>query len=111
IEGVVGLFLNTLALRVELPDDPSFRALLSRAREVVAEAFAHADLPFDKLVLELRPERRAARTPLFQALVAFQQPTVPALPPGSLAVTPIEIPSVAAQFDLVLHLVHRPVLS
>jgi len=110
-EGVVGLFLNTLALRVEAGDDPSFRTLLSRTREVVAEAFAHADVPFDKLVLELRPERRADQTPLFQVLLAFQQPTVPALPEGSLAVAPVEIHATVAKFDLVLHLVDGPVLA
>jgi amino acid adenylation domain-containing protein len=111
-EGVVGLFLNTLALRVELGDDPSFRTLLDRVREVVSEAFAHADVPFDKLVQELRPERRADRTPLFQVLLAFQPPAVPAsAAAGELAIAPVPIHAGLLKFDLVLHLMDGPAIA
>src|SRR6185436_14250940 len=74
IEGIIGFFVNLLPLRGNLSGDPGFRQLLERVREAAVEAFAHEDLPFEKLVEELRPDRRQQHNPLFSVLFALQQP-------------------------------------
>ena len=70
IEGVIGFFVNSLVLRLDLSGNPSFRELLRRVRKTALDAFANQDIPFEKLVHELRPDRNASHNPLFQ--VHFQ---------------------------------------
>ncbi|HVF62094.1 MAG TPA: amino acid adenylation domain-containing protein, partial [Thermoanaerobaculia bacterium] len=102
VEGLIGFFVNTLALRGDLRGDPAFAALLAGAAETTLEAYAHQDLPFEKLVEELRPERDLAHSPLFQVLLILQNAPEGALElPGlTLARLPIELGG--AKFDLTL---------
>jgi amino acid adenylation domain-containing protein len=106
-EELVGFFVNTLALRLDLSGDPTFRELLQRAREVTLGAYAHQDLPFEKLVEELQPERDLRRTPVFQVAFAYQN--MPShkleLPGLTLRSEPAE--SGNAKFDLMLYMWQR----
>jgi amino acid adenylation domain-containing protein len=100
VEGLIGFFVNTLALRTELSGSPSFLDLLKRVRTVALEAYAHQDMPFEQLVEQLQPERSMNRHPLFQ--VMFQLGNAPmgeASLPG-LALRAVETERVTTQFDL-----------
>jgi hypothetical protein len=105
LEGLIGCFLNTLVLRTDLSGNPSFRELLGRVREAALEAYAHQDLPFEKLVEELQPERDLSRTPLFQVLLVVQQAGQQEwkLPGLNLSVEPVQGGG-TAKFDLTLFL-------
>ncbi|HVT15951.1 MAG TPA: non-ribosomal peptide synthase/polyketide synthase [Thermoanaerobaculia bacterium] len=101
IERLIGFFANTLALRLDLAGDPPFGELADRARAVCLEAYVHQDLPFEKLVEEIAPVRRAGRTPLLQTLLVLQNAPLRLEIPG-LGVELLEIGTGTAKFDLVL---------
>ncbi len=107
-EALIGLFVNTLVLRVDLRGDPPFRELLRRVREIVVEAYDHQDLPFEKLVEELRPERTSIRTPLFNVMFVLQDPHQPSLDLPGLAVSPLEVHTGTAKFDLAVSVAPTP---
>lgn len=73
-EPLIGFFINHLVLRMDLSGNPSFRELLDRARRTTVEAYAHQELPFDRLVEEMRPERKSSHSPMFQVLLVMLPP-------------------------------------
>ncbi|HBL26799.1 MAG TPA: non-ribosomal peptide synthetase, partial [Acidobacteria bacterium] len=105
LEGLIGFFINTLVLRTGLADDPSFEALLARVRATTLGAYAHAEVPFEKLLEILALPRDPSRTPLFQALLVLQNtPELAAdLQPG-VRLSALPVASETADFDLALWL-------
>jgi amino acid adenylation domain-containing protein len=103
VEPLIGFFANTLVLRVDLREDPGFLDALDRVREMVLGALAHQDLPFEKLVEELQPERDLSHSPLFQAMLAFENRSAGFELPG-LEVAPAGGGTGSAKFDLSLFL-------
>ncbi|HEV8581217.1 MAG TPA: amino acid adenylation domain-containing protein [Thermoanaerobaculia bacterium] len=104
-EEILGFFVNQLALRGDLAGNPSFRELMARVRGVVLESYMHQDLPFDRLVEALNPDRRLNPAPLFQIKMNLHNvPRFPLALPG-LELEPLEVPREVAQLDLILNLV------
>lgn len=102
IEGLIGFFVNTLVLRADLRGNPSFTTLLARVRETALGAYAHQDLPFEKLVEELKPERNLSHTPLFQVIFALQNASLSETTFAGLRLTPLPIDTGAIKFDLMM---------
>src|SRR5215469_17764297 len=107
VEGLIGFFVNTLALRLKLDGAESVRDLLARARAAALGAYAHQAVPFEQVVDALHPARRLDASPLFQVMLVLQgdAPAVPAL--AGLAVEALSVPAVSAPFDLTLSLAER----
>jgi amino acid adenylation domain-containing protein len=104
LEGLIGFFVNTLVLRTELGGDPSLREVVARAWEATLGAQAHQDLPFDRLVEELQPERSFQHSPLFQVTFSLQNADPGELRLGGLAAVPLDPGGAEAKFDLGLEL-------
>jgi pristinamycin I synthase-3/4 len=104
IEGLIGFFVNTLVLRGDLTGEPSFGELIGRVRETALAAYAHQEVPFEKLVQELTPERSLSQTPLFQVMLALQNAPVESLEIRDLRLQPVSGSGTTAKFDLTLNL-------
>jgi amino acid adenylation domain-containing protein/non-ribosomal peptide synthase protein (TIGR01720 family) len=107
LERLVGMFVNTLVLRSRVSDEQTFTEFLAGVRDTVLDAFAHQDVPFERVVDEVQPERDTSRTPLFQAMVVLQnlRNQVPVLP--GLAVEELALPVTTASFDVSLDFLER----
>jgi len=103
-EGLIGFFVNTLVLRTQFAGEPGFRDVLGRVREAALEADAHQDLPFEKLVEELQPERSLSHAPLFQTLFVFQNTPQEEREMTGLRLSPLGVETGTAKFDLTLTL-------
>jgi non-ribosomal peptide synthetase component F len=107
-ESLIGFFVNQLALRTDLSSEPTFRELVRRVQRVTLDAYAHQELPFDRLVQSLRPERNLNLNPLFQVKVVFQNVPIPAAKVSELIMTPLHRDELTAQFDLMLFFWETP---
>ncbi len=104
IESLIGFFVNTLVLRGDLRGDPTFEELLARVREDCLDAYAHQDLPFEKLVEELRPERDLSRNPVVQVMFALQNVPASDVHLKGVSIRSRDVSRGAAQVDLALFL-------
>jgi amino acid adenylation domain-containing protein len=102
IEALIGVFINTLLLRGDLSGDSKFTELLARVRKTALEAYEHQDLPFEKLVEELNPERDPSRNPLFQVMFVLQNTPINLPTLAGPGMSPVELGTETAKFDLTL---------
>ncbi len=100
IEPLIGFFVNSLVLRGDLAGDPAFAELVGRSRRAALEAYAHQDLPFERLVEELRPDRRLAHNPLFQVMFAVQNAPMRAIELPGITFSALDFEFPATRFDL-----------
>ena len=102
LESLIGFFVNTLPLRIDLSGQPSSLNLIERIKKTVLGAFAHQDLPFDQLVEELKPERNLSYTPVFQAMFVMQNAPTAELTFDDLALEMITTETLVSKFDITL---------
>lgn len=107
-DGLVGFFVNSVALRVDASDNPTFRQLVGSCRETTLEALNNQDVPFERVVAAIGPERHPGRNPLFQVELGYQESIAAELRLGSTSVEPIAEMSQGAQFDLSFSLTFDP---
>ena len=108
LEELIGFFANTLALRADLSGNPTFRELLSKVKEVALGAYANQDMPFEKLVEELRPERSLSHNPIFQVLFSLQNAAGRTFQLKGLELSQLDSHSGMAKFDLSLFMQEGP---
>lgn len=104
LEGLIGFFVNTLVLRTNFAGNPSFREILQRTRKVCLEAFDHQELPFEKLIQEMQPERNLNRQTLFQNWFQLDDNPIENLEISGMKLSPFEVDTIATDFDLYLSL-------
>ncbi|HSU54720.1 MAG TPA: MupA/Atu3671 family FMN-dependent luciferase-like monooxygenase, partial [Candidatus Dormibacteraeota bacterium] len=104
VEPLIGSFMNTLPLRIDLSGDPAFSELLHRVRRMALEAYAHQDLPFEKLVAQIQPVRDLGYSPIFQAMFILQNTPMPSDQAGALRFAAVDTDAGSAKLDLTLNL-------
>ena len=102
-DGLIGFFINALALRTDLSGNPTFLELLKRVREVCLDAYTHQDLPFERVVEEINPQRDLSRNPLFQVMFNMADTSERTLTLPGCTVTKLSSTDPSAKFDVVLH--------
>lgn len=102
-ERLVGCFVNTLVMRLDLSGDPTLQELIEQARRVAVEAYSHQELPFEQLVDALEVDRDASRSPLFDVMFVYQNQPAAVLDLGKLGLEPYPVGTAAAKFDLTLY--------
>ncbi|MBS1808496.1 MAG: amino acid adenylation domain-containing protein [Acidobacteria bacterium] len=107
-ENLIGFFANVLVMRTDVTGNPSFRELLKRTKDTVLGAFSHQEVPFEKLVAELRPERSLSYNPIFQTAFALQNESAAELKIPGLQLQPVKLGSMTAKFDLLMSLCEVP---
>jgi alpha-ketoglutarate-dependent taurine dioxygenase len=107
IEEVIGFFVNQLALRADLSGNPSFRKILGRVREAALSAYSNQDLPFDRIVEELQPERSLSHPPIFQILFVVQNFQAPEFELPGLKVEIVQTEETASRYDLVVVVIEK----
>ncbi|MGI9290684.1 MAG: non-ribosomal peptide synthase/polyketide synthase [Gammaproteobacteria bacterium] len=108
IEGLIGFFVNTLAMRTDLEGNPTFPELMQRVKRSAMGAYGHQELPFEKLVEEIRPDRDTSHSPIFQTLFVLQENLSDHIEFQDLKVTPLDFELGSAKFDLSLFMVEFP---
>ncbi len=108
IEELIGFFVNTIVLRTDLSGNPTFRELIQRVRSIALGAYAHQDLPFEKLVEEVQPERSLSHNPIFQVLFTLQNAPRSEFKLPGLDLRSIDIHTGTSKFDLGLFVVEKP---
>jgi amino acid adenylation domain-containing protein len=105
VESLIGMFVNMIVLRADLTGDPTFNEFLSRVQSNVLEALAHQEMPFEKLVEELQPQRSASHSPIIQVMFAFQDELSDNLQLPGIAIAPFTLDTGTAKFDLTFTIV------
>ncbi|NJK50531.1 condensation protein [Candidatus Gracilibacteria bacterium] len=107
-EDLIGFFINQLVLRANLSGNPTFQDFLMQVRQITLDAYAHQDLPFDKLVEALNPERKLSRSPLFQIKFVLQNTPIPSLELSALSVSVLdEVDNGTATLDLFIAIIEQ----
>ena len=102
VEGLIGLFINTLVLRTDFSGEPTFKEVLQRVRETALSAYTHQDVPFEKLVEDLHPQRDQSRSPLFQVMFVLQNVPMRSRDLAGVKMTSVTMESETSKFDLTL---------
>src|SRR5262249_28038006 len=108
IQRLIGLFVNMLAVRADLAGRPAFRDFARRLHGDLMDDYGHQELPFERLVEDLQPERTASQTPLFQVVFAYQNVPMPVMELAGLSLAPVPVDPGTAMFDVTLNLEERP---